>query len=413
MTEELYLNCKNSIASEQHGFYKGRSTATNLLIYEHFLSQALEAGHQVDCIYTDIAKAFDSVHHGILRAKLETMGVRGNYLQWIVSYLSQRRQCVKIGDCLSNPIFVHSGVPQGSHIGPVLFLLFFNDVTKCFNYSNCLLYADDLKFFTTVSSDSDTNALQADFDKLNAWCHRNALRLNVSKCRVLRVTRSTRSVFYNYHLDGTTVDSVNQFNDLGVIFDANLTFIPHIDEVVLRSFRMLGFVRRSTQHIQDCKAILALYFSFIRSILEYNSTIWSPFYQCHIQKLERVQNKFVKFYLFKYRFPYQEISYSDRLKLVGIPSLQTRRDNAAMFFLHKIINGYINCHEIISFFNLRVPTIRTRQFDLFYIPFHRTNYGMNCCVSKMASLYNESYKDYDIFAMSFSKFKDCISAEIR
>ena len=135
----------------------------------------------MDVIYSNLSKAFDSVCHHLLFRKLSDIGVTGTYLELIIFYLTNRRQCVAVGGALSYEVHVTSGVPQGSHIGPVLFVLFINNITSCFKFSNHLLYADDLKYFSVVTP--DINTLQADLVALTIWCDKNLLKLNVNKCK--------------------------------------------------------------------------------------------------------------------------------------------------------------------------------------------------------------------------------------
>ena len=175
----LFNLLKNCIIPQQHGFFPGRSTATNLMEFIDFTISSFEDGLQVDAVFTDFKKAFDRISHEILLSKLHMIGVNSRLLLWIKSYLSERVQMVKLGGVVSDPYGVGSGVPQGSHLGPLLFLLFINDVKNCFHHSQCLLYADDLKIFRTVSVKSDCSLLQNDLQRFYKWCIDNQLELNI------------------------------------------------------------------------------------------------------------------------------------------------------------------------------------------------------------------------------------------
>ena len=163
------------------GFKKNFSTEINLLTYHDMLANALEGGEEVYSIYTDFSKAFDRVNHGVLIKKLEKLGVGGSLLRWILSYLTGKTQTVHINNFTSSQILVSSGVPQGSHLGPLLFNLFINDIISCFNHCLYLLFGDDLKLFLKISTLDDCLSLQKDFDRLSLWCQTNGLKLNVKK----------------------------------------------------------------------------------------------------------------------------------------------------------------------------------------------------------------------------------------
>ena len=143
-------------------------------------------------------------------------------LAWIKSYLSNRQQIVRVSGWTSKPINVTSGVPQGSHIGPLLFLLFMNDVPNVLNYSNCLMFADDLKMFYSVKSRLDAMNLQRDLDMLSLWCQQNCLSLNINKCKTISFHRKKLPIQFSYKIDHTELERVSEVNDLGVLFDCLL-----------------------------------------------------------------------------------------------------------------------------------------------------------------------------------------------
>lgn len=407
LTDDIFHTYKHHIAPEQHGFFKGRSTSSNLALYQDFIISSVESGKQVEVIYTDLARAFDSVCHTLLIQKLARIGISGSYLKCISSYLTGRRQCVSVCGSFSDDFIVTSGVPQGSHIGPVLFLLFFNDVVGCFEHSQCLLYADDLKFFSVSEGCGD---LQGDLDRLVEWCDNNYLSLNVVKCKSMRFSRRRIQTVSTYLIKNENIETVASTNDLGVIFQSDLSFNLHIDSIVLKALRMLGFIRRSTKYVVDTRAIVCLYYSFVRSILEYCSGIWSPTYACHIDRIERVQNKFVKYLLYKFHFPYAGVPYEVRLQLCGMKSLEQRRKEFLLLFLFKLTSGLTDCGELLEKILFKVPTRPTRQTQLFYEMPHRTNYGTCSFMDRMMKNYNVYFSNHDIFSFrTLPCFKRSIS----
>ena len=410
VTDELFNVFKNCIIVEQHGFYRGRSAVTNLAVYQESLVSSVEVYRQVDAIYTDLSKAFDSVCHSLLIKKLSEIGVTGSYLRWIESYLSDRRQHVNICGSSSHEVLVSSGVPQGSHMGPVLFSLFINDVISCFKSSHCLLYADDLKFYSVVYP--GTNCLQDDLNSFVTWCNKNFLKINIAKCKSISFHKCVQPIVQTYSIDHINIERVKSVNDLGVIFSSDLSFNLHIDNIVLKSSRLLGFIKRNTKHISDTKALICLYNCLVRSTLEYCSVIWTPRYACHINRLERVQNKFVKYLLYKFHFPYNDLPYETRLLLCGFKSLECRRRQAFLLLLYKIMNGLTDCDILLGAISISVPNRRTRHTHLFHERVHRTNYGQGAFVDRMAANYNRFFTDCDIFNINLLSLKRLLTCRL-
>ena len=195
---KLSSSFKNILIAEQHGFMPGRSTSTNLLEYQHYLINSIEKERQVDVIYTDFRKAFDSVSHSILLSKLDAFGIRSTAFSWLSSFLSGRFLRVKYKDCYSSRFLASSGVPQGSHLGPLLFNLFINDIGEVFVHSKFLLYADDLKIFLSIGNRDDALLLQHDLDRLSEWSDTNKLDFNLSKCNIVRFNRKRDVIIFYY-----------------------------------------------------------------------------------------------------------------------------------------------------------------------------------------------------------------------
>ena len=240
---------------EQFGFLNKKSAELNLITFVNHLSDVLDGGGEVDAIYTDFSKAFDRVNHKILINKLETAGIQGTLLEGLTSYLSDRFQTVKLNDYRSKNIPNPSGVPQGSHLGPFLFLLFVNDISDCFRFAKFLCYADDLKCYLTISSLEDCIKLQSDLDRLDEWCEINAMDLNILKCHTITFTRKINRIDFKYNIKGTPLSQVSSVRDLGVIVDFTLSFVDHIDTIVSRALGVLGFIKRNTSQFRNINAI--------------------------------------------------------------------------------------------------------------------------------------------------------------
>lgn len=185
------------ISDNQHGFRHSRSTTTNLLTYYTDLISYISKGIQVDAVYTNIRKAFDSVDSSILVKKLEIVGIVGPMHAWLESYLNGRTQQVKLGDSVLLSINVTSGVSLGGHLSPILFTLFINDVKDILKSSNFLMFADDLKLYMPIYSHEDCLNLQADLDDFCLWCSLNGLNVNAEKCSQISFSRRKKILTFN------------------------------------------------------------------------------------------------------------------------------------------------------------------------------------------------------------------------
>lgn len=404
ITQQIYSSCKNIIVSNQHGFCQGRSTTTNLLIYHNHIVNALENRLQVDSIYTDFSKAFDRVDLKLLPLKLQALGLGGNLLKWLESFLVGRTQSVKLGNFISYDIDVLSGVPQGSHCGPVLFILFINDIVSHIKYSEVLLFADDLKLFRSIKSEDDAILLQKDVDSLHNWCLQNSMALNIKKCFSITFSKSNSQIFYPYAINNDKLLNVTEIRDLGVNFDSKLTFDSHLITIISKSLKSLGFIIRSSTHFST-QTIKMIYCSLVRSSLEYCSIVWSPYYNVHIDNVEKVQKKFLRYIAYKQGITRDEYEYRDILVHLNISTLEQRRCNALLLFLHKLLNGNVDSPQLLGEISLNSTSRLTRNKFLFHIPFHSTNYGYHSPLSNMLRLGNTYNNLLDLFNPSLNSFK--------
>ncbi|XP_055604065.1 uncharacterized protein LOC129752302 [Uranotaenia lowii] len=243
--------CKNYISNDQHGFMPKRSTTSNLLTFTSFVHESFAAKSQTDAIYTDLSAAFDKVNHEIAIGKLGRLGFGGTLLGWIRSYLTGRKLTVWTGDTFSKQFSASSGVPQGSHLGPIIFLMYFNDVLSLLD-SPKLCYADDLKLFYTVNDYDDINFLQNQFNLFANWCDINCLPLNRNKCAVISFSRKRQPLIAEYYLGEQPIARVDHINDLDVILDKRLEFKTHTNYVVNKASRSLAlFVPFLNTHLSS------------------------------------------------------------------------------------------------------------------------------------------------------------------
>ena len=336
----------NLFCDNQHGFVPGRDCMTQLLLCIEEWTQLLEERKTIDIIYTDFAKAFDSVAHRRLIVKLKNLGINGNVLKWIDSLLTGRSQCVKVNDATSNWSNVLSGIPQGSVIGPILFVLFINDMPDLIRNS-CKLFADDCKLYSNGLSNGAS--IQADLNSLSDWSAKWQLPFNVDKCKVMHIGKKNER--FEYNMNGYTLEETNEEKDLGVYIDNALKFHVHTSAAIKKANRILGTIKKSCS-TRDSTTISLLYKSMVRPHLEYGNLIWGPFYKGDIKLVEGVQRRATKMVRGLYNTAYEE-----RLQFLKIPSLVYRRRRGDMIQVYKMAKE-LNRIRIEDFFDASTTATR-------------------------------------------------------
>lgn len=403
--EIMYSHIKSGISDYQHGFMENKSTVTNLMCFSHSVNSVVDDNSQVDVIFTDFAKAFDKVDHDILLKKLDSFGFSNRLLQMCASYLRDRKQYVVYKGARSVEFSTLSGVPQGSNLGPLFFLCLINDITEVVQHSSCQLFADDFKIYKRIDTVLDSYLLQIDLNNISEWATKNCLFFNVEKCFQMTFSRKTIKTDYSYNINGLPLPDKKNIKDLGIIFDSELTFNLHIDNMVSRAFRLLGFVIRNSCNFKNEKTLVRLFNVYVRSVIEYASLIWSPLYDVHINTIEKVQKKFLRYlYYKKYNIYSFDISYEILLNEFNFNKLETRRLISSALFAHKLFNGKINCTFLLQQFKFLVPQYFNRSTSIFYISKPRTNLGINDPVYRISQIVNR-LDNADIFFDSYTIFK--------
>ena len=241
---------------------------------------------QTDIIYLDFAKAFDTVPHERLLLKLKNCGIRGKCLNWIRAFLSDRRQRVVLRNGVSSWQRVKSGVPQGSILGPLLFIIYVNDMPDLVK-STAKMFADDTKLYNRIKVFKDCNDLQDDLNNLAAWSAKWLLMFNATKCVVLKIKLS---IEYMYTLNGHVLENVSSQKDLGVLVSSNLKFSEHISNIVKKANSRIGLIKRCFTDLYKDKT-RTLYQAIVRPILEYASPAWAPYLKKDIDLLESAQRR--------------------------------------------------------------------------------------------------------------------------
>ena len=341
----------------QDGFVCGRSCVTSLLRSTHAFAKALDERKQVDTVFLDYSKAFDSVSFNCLLKELFDVGVRSKLLSWFRSYLTCRHHRTVIDGCESSLLPISSGVPQGSNLGPLLFIIYINTAPKAIHSSTTVqLYADDMKCFRIIDNTDDVQQLQSDLSNLNDWSANHFMEFNSKKCKYLAITRKKNIVDSAYTLNGSQIMSVLTEKDLGVHVSTKLSWNNHIDVIISKANKMLGMIKRTCTNQCDQKTLLILYKSLVRSQLEYASQVWSPYTKEKITALERVQRRATKFIL------KTDLSYPERLVKLKLLPLEYRREMLDLCFFFKCLKGYID-FNVLSYVNFKTPKYNIRNSE--------------------------------------------------
>ena len=351
-----YLLANRLLSKEQHGFMPGRSCVTQLLTAMEGWTTVLQDGIPIDVVYLDFTKAFDSVPHKRLLVKLQAHGITGKLLNWIKIFLSGRRQLVVINSFQSHESSVISGVPQGSVLGPLLFLIYVNDLPRVIS-SPSLLFADDTKLFRLITDHDSFQQFQNDILTLERWSKLWQLNFNTKKSFIMHLGRNNPC--YTYYIDNDPLQSVEEHKDLGVIMDSNLKFHTHTSAVASKANQVFGLIRKSFTNLNG-HILPLLYKSLVRPHLEYATVVWGPTFITDLNILESVQRRATRYV--------QDISnlpYHDRLLHLNLPTLSYRRYRVDMIMTYNILHNNINL-DPNEFYQLRSSSItRGHDYKLF------------------------------------------------
>lgn len=375
MYNKVFGLFKSVVCDEQHGFLPGRSTLTNLFTLNAFLTKELSMGGQVDVIHTDFSKAFDKISISILLDKIKSLGLSSWVIKLLASYLYNRKSCVAYNGYLSDFFSPTSGVPQESNLGPLLFLIFINDLPLKL-HCQVLLYADDAKIFSSIKDTRDCELLQ---NNLNNWCTTNKLHLNVNKCKLISFTRSRNPIMFNYVINNTELGRVSSVKDLGITFDSYLTFNLHINLASSRALQALGFVSRICRSFKKPETLKKLYQAFVIPILDYGLPL-VPFHtNKQIKSYESVQKRFLKLLNFKSTgiFPARGSSYLDLCITHSFDPIHQRRLYFLTLICIRLLRGLIYCPTILNEISLWAHHANSRSRELLYTP-SRYNNISNC-----------------------------------
>jgi hypothetical protein len=331
-----------NISDQQWGFLPGRSTTGAILSTIHNWHCELEKGAEIQTVFFDLQKAFDSVPHKLLLQKLLNLNVEHHLLAWISSYLFNRSQKVGVAGATSPPCHVLSGVPQGSVLGPLLFLVYIDGLTELqLNGGSLTMFADDLLLHKAIYSTEDYLRIQEDVNTLAQWLTDYKLTLNVKKCKSMLISRKASSQISSLPpiaLLNSPLDEVQSYRYLGVLITAGLSWSDHITTVCSKARRQLGYLYRKFYNHVPPITLKTLYIAYVRPLLEYGVPVWDPHHKKDVMALESVQRLATKICT----KTWNASSYDDRLSSLNLSTLESRRKYLKLCYLYKLISNNNN-----------------------------------------------------------------------
>ena len=405
---KFYDHIQYSVSQTQHGFLRKRSCVTQLLSTPNTMGNDRDKNTQTDVLYLDFAKTFDSVDHTIVLEKLRGYGVARPILGWFKDYLSGRTQRVVLDGAVSTWSQVTCGVPQGSILGPLLFVIFINDLPDVVqNGTETALYADDTKLHQTmhqtITTINDCKSLQQSLTNLNSWSIQNNIHFNATKCKVLTLTRKKTPVNIDYNL--TRVDNKK---DLSVITSSTFSWELHINSVISKANKILGVLKRTCCQLTDMKTRRTLYLSLVKSQLSFAPEVWFAANNDQLSKrVERVQRRATRWIMMSIR---GELSYKERLSALNLLPLSFDRKIKDLVFLYKALFGYVNVNvsNYVSFVSHGRLRLSNSSKYILQIQICRTNTFQSPYYNRVVKVWNIVCKDVCLNTVSSPNTFTCL-----
>ena len=391
-----YLNDHNILSKHQFGFRSGHSTEMPLTIALDRITKALDQRQHAISVFLDLQKAFDVVNHSFLLKKLEFYGVRGVSLEWFRSYLYDRSQIVKLDNSLSDRLPIQCGVPQGSILGPLLFLLFINDLCNLPLSMYPLLFADDT---TLLCSSSNVNNLidtvNHDLDVLSKWFSTNKLLLNVKKTQFMLFSLNNAVLNRNVHIaiDNCAINRVTSTKFLGVIIDCKLTWSEHITHVSKKVSKSIGIINK-IKNIVDDFTLRQLYNSLIYPYFMYCHVVWGNCNKTNLSRLILLQKKIIRIITNSTYLAHTDPLFTN-LRIIKIQNLYTY---VCSIIIYKLIRGIFPL-SFASTIDLRLVhhNVNTRSNrSKYYVPFCRTSLRQRSLSYSLPKLTNEFFMPHNL-----------------
>ena len=379
-----HLTSNKLISSSQHGFLPKKSTTTNLVTYTDFLTKNLDNGDPVDVLYLDFSKAFDKVPHKRLIQKLKRYNISEKTLGWIEAWLSNRKQRVLLNGTYSDWLDVTSSVVQGSVLGPILFIIYIDDIDTCLGTISGFVskFADDTKIAKVVKDKKSAAEMQTVITNLEAWCKKWGMVFNIKKCCLMHFGYNNPKT--EYQMDGQRLAASNSQKDLGILISDNCNPSAQCAQAAKKANQVLGQINRSFScHTKDI--MTQIHKVFVRPHLEYAVAAWSPWLQKDIDALEKIQRRATR------RISNIRGTYPERLKQLNLTTLEERRKRGDAIEVFKCLNGSwdIKKNSLLTLNNSNQPRTRHQNSHMpLVVPHARLEMRKNSFAVRGSELWN-------------------------
>ena len=399
-----HLSSNEILSDAQFGFRSQRSTVMPLLLATNEWHVALESRKEVACVFFDLTKAFDSVPHQALLNKLHSLGLPTILLRWFSNYLLNRQQRVILNGSTSTWLPVKSGVPQGSILGPLLFLIYINDLcaVPLSSGTKLMMFADDIMLYKPISLPHNITNFQDDVNLVYAWVSNNHLSININKTKFMLISRRRgRLHSFPLYLSNTLIEKVHHFKYLGVWISDDLSWSKHVETICCKARRLLGYTFRTFSPYCDQASIIAIYKSQVLPVLEYACAVWDP----HLKKdqllLESVQLFATRMASHSWKSDSESLNHHFKL-----PSLSSRRAYFKLLTTYKCLNNYMYC-PTTNFSLHPKPNLRVCHSKQLTVPLAKTSAYFNSFFISSTRLWN-SLPPHVVLCDNIAYFKSAL-----
>ncbi len=401
-----HLDQHNILAENQHAFRRGRSCESQLILTFNDLASYHNNGTTTDVAVLDFSKAFDVVPHRKLLHKLDFYGIRGQIKNWIASFLTNRLQRVAVNGEYSSWHQVLSGVPQGTVLGPHLFLLFINDIQNAVR-GVTRLFADDCLIYHQIKSTDDEKLFQADLDRLIGWATTWGMRFNASKCKTMRISRKRNPGEPSYEMDGVRLEATKESTYLGIQIQNDLGWEKQTQHAVTKATRVLNFIKRNfymcSKNVKE-----RLYLTLVRPHLDYGVAAWNPYKACQRAAIENVQRRAARFVFGDYG---RQSSVSSMLSTLEWEKLSDRRQIHQLTQFYKIIHQAIDV-DASDYLQQKIQRARRGNNKQFQVNQISSTVYKNSFFPKCINVWNDLPQPL-IDSATYKTFRDAYANHIR